>query len=202
MNNCCYLSSIPLLYTIIRHRLLFKSIQSCFNVEFDYSVKISKAKPIIEESKKEMDDKNENKTEEEKKEEDKDKVKREEEIEKKKDKEKREEGKKEEDKEEKKEEKDKEKKEEEIEKKEDKEEKDDEEIKTPKTPQTPPPPPLLEPPNQIKEYISKYKYPEIPPLVHDEKKIDFIDFVLIFAVFSPTIKFEQKVECINLLLYC
>lgn len=179
MNNCCYLSSIPLLYTIIRHRLLFKSIQSCFNVEFDYSVKISKAKPKIEESKKEMDDKNENKTEEEKKEEDKDKVKREEEIEKKKDKEKREEGKKEE-----------------------KEEKDDEEIKTPKTPQTPPPPPLLEPPNQIKEYISKYKYPEIPPLVHDEKKIDFIDFVLIFVVFSPTIKFEQKVECINLLLYC
>lgn len=195
MNNCCYLSSIPLLYTIIRHRLLFKSIQSCFNVEFDYSVKISKAKPKIEESKKEIDDKNENKTEEEKKEEDKDKEKKDEEIEKK-----------EEDKEEKKEEeiekKDKEEKVEEIEKKEEKEEKDDEEIKTPKTPQSPPPPPLLEPPNQIKEYISKYKYPEIPPLVHDEKKIDFIDFVLIFAVFSPTIKFEQKVECINLLLYC
>lgn len=178
MDNCCYLSSIPLLYTIIRHRLLFKSIQKCFNEKFDYSIKIQKSKPKLEESKKEVDDKKEKKEEDK---EDKEAEKKEE--------------KKKEEKEKEDEDKDEDKKEEDDDENKEKEEK---EIKTPQTP----PPPLLQPDNQTKEYISKYKYPEIPPLIHDEKKIDFIDFVLIFAVFSPTVKFEQKVECIILLLYC
>lgn len=179
MNNCCYLSSIPLLYTIIRHRLLFKSSQRCFNEEFDFSIK-PKAKPKPEESKDKKDkDKKDKKEKEDKKEKDK---KEEEKDEDKKGKDEKEKSEKEKDE---KEEKDEDK---EKDKKEDEKEKDEQ-------------PPLVQPVVEPVEYISKYKYPEIPPLVHDDKKIDFIDFVLIFAAFSPTVEFEHKVECIFIFIF-